>query len=55
MLLALKLYEKGKLSLGQATEMVGLIKRTFAKLLSHHDVSFFNFPASDLTSDVANA
>ena len=32
MLLATKLYEQGKLSLGQAAELVGLSKRTFAEL-----------------------
>jgi len=55
MLLASKLYEQGKLSLGQAAELAGLTKRTFAELLSHYDVSIFNFPATDLSSDVANA
>lgn len=54
-LLASKLYEQGKLSLGQATELARLTKRTFAELLSHYDVSIFNFPATDLTSDVSNA
>ena len=30
MLVATKLYEQGKLSLGQAAEVAGLTKRTFA-------------------------
>ncbi len=55
MLVASKLYEKGKLSLGQAAEMAGLSKRTFAELLSNYDVSIFNYPASDLARDVSNA
>ncbi|AWA31119.1 hypothetical protein HYN48_14035 [Flavobacterium magnum] len=55
MLLASKLYEQGKLSLGQAAELAGLTKRTFAELLSRYNVSIFNFPLSDLSSDVANA
>ncbi len=54
-LLASKLYEMGKLSLGQATEVAGMTKRAFAKLLASYDVSIFNYPASDLSSDVANA
>lgn len=33
MLVARRLYEQGKLSLGQAAEMAGLTKRTFAELL----------------------
>ncbi len=55
MLVATKLYEQGKLSLGQAAEMAGLTKRTFAELLGSFDVSIFNYPASDLSRDVSNA
>jgi predicted HTH domain antitoxin len=55
MLLATKLYEQGKLSLGQAAELVGLTKRTFAELLGHYNVSIFNYPSSDLSRDVKNA
>ncbi len=55
MLIASRLYEQGKLSLGQAAEVAGLTKRTFAELLGHYNVSLFNFPASDLSKDVANA
>ncbi|MBG6111044.1 putative HTH domain antitoxin [Flavobacterium sp. CG_9.10] len=55
MLLASKLYEQGKLSLGQAAELAGLTKRTFAELLNRYNVSIFNFPSNDLSNDVANA
>lgn len=55
MLLASRLYEKGKLSLGQAAELVGLSKRAFMELLADYDVSIFNYPAEDLTNDVKNA
>ena len=55
MLVSTKLYEQGKLSLGQAAEVAGLSKRTFAELLGSYNVSIFNFPASDLSSDVSNA
>ncbi|MEI8075149.1 MAG: UPF0175 family protein [Bacteroidota bacterium] len=55
MLIATKLYEQGKLSLGQAAELAGLTKRTFVELLGKYQVSIFNSPASDLTKDVANA
>ena len=55
MLVATQLYEQGKLSLGQAAEVVGLTKRTFAELLGKYNVSIFNYPASDLTRDIANA
>jgi predicted HTH domain antitoxin len=55
MLLASRLYEEGKLSLGQAADVAGLSKRTFAELLGSYNVSIFNFPPSDLSRDVANA
>jgi predicted HTH domain antitoxin len=55
MLVASQLYEQGKLSLGQAADVAGLTKRTFAELLGKYNVSIFNYPASDLSRDVANA
>lgn len=55
MALASKLYEQGKLSLGQAAELAGFTKRTFAELLGSYGVSVFNFLPSELASDVANA
>jgi predicted HTH domain antitoxin len=55
MLVSTRLYEQGKLSLGHAAEVAGLTKRTFAELLGKYGVSIFNFPAQDLSSDVANA
>ena len=55
MVLASKLYEESKLSLGQAAEMANLSKRAFAELLGSYSVSIFNYPATDLIEDVANA
>ncbi|MCD4790852.1 MAG: UPF0175 family protein [Bacteroidales bacterium] len=55
MLLASRLFEKGKLSLGQAAEMVGLSKRAFMEILGDYDVSIFNYPVSDLENDIKNA
>lgn len=55
MLVSSQLYEQGKLSLGQAAEVAGLTKKTFAEILGNYNVSIFNFPATDLSSDVANA
>ena len=55
LLLSTRLYEQGKLSLGQAAEVAGLSKRAFAELLSSYGVSIFNYSAADLASDVANA
>ncbi len=53
--LASKLYEVGKLSLGQAAKITGVTKRTFMELLSKFGVSLFNYPASDLEQDYQNA
>lgn len=55
MIVSTRLYEQGKLSLGQAAEVAGLTKREFADLLGIYGVSIFNLPASDLASDIANA
>lgn len=55
MLVSTQLYKEGKLSLGQAAEVAGLTKRTFAELLGTYNVSIFNFPASEISNDVANA
>lgn len=55
MMLASKLYEKGKLSLGQAAEFSGLSKLAFMELLGNYDVSVINYPLSDLDKDISNA
>ncbi|MCE7864211.1 MAG: UPF0175 family protein [Bacteroidetes bacterium CHB5] len=55
MVIASKLYEKGKLSLGQAAELVGLSKRAFMEILGTYGVSVFNYPSSDLDRDVENS
>ena len=55
MLLATRLYEQGKLSLGQAAELAGYSKRTFMELLGDYGVAVFNYPAKDIARDAANA
>ena len=49
--LAAKLYEIGKLSLGQAAGLGGLSKTAFAEILSDFDVSLFNYPPSEIRRD----
>jgi predicted HTH domain antitoxin len=46
---------KGSFRFGEAAQVAGLSKRTFAELLGKYNVSIFNYPASDLSSDVASA
>lgn len=53
--LAVKLFEKGTLSLGQAAEMAGYTKRTFMEVLGDYNVSLFNYTAKDLDKDIMNA
>ncbi|MBX2961896.1 MAG: UPF0175 family protein [Cyclobacteriaceae bacterium] len=55
MTIATRLYEKGKLSLGQAAELVGLSKKAFMEILGTYGVSVFNYPSSELDRDVENA
>lgn len=55
MLLATKLYEQGKLSMGQAAELAGYSKRTFMELLAKYNVSVFNYEAQELENDIRNA
>ncbi len=55
MLLASRLYEQGKLSLGQAAELAGYSKRTFMELLGDYGVSVFDLTEEELLNDVQNA
>lgn len=55
MMLAAKLYEEGKLSSGQAADMVGLSKRAFIELLGKYGVSVFGYDFDELENDLNNA
>lgn len=55
MLIAGKLYEQGRLSLGQAASLAGYSKRTFMELLGNYDISIFNYPVEELDNDLKNA
>jgi predicted HTH domain antitoxin len=50
--IAAKFYESGKLSLGQAADMAGLSKRTFAELLKDYDVSYINYSVEELKDEL---
>jgi predicted HTH domain antitoxin len=51
--LAAKLYESGKLSIGQAAELTGLSKMAFSEILGDYGVSLFNYPAKEIVNDTA--
>jgi predicted HTH domain antitoxin len=52
-LFAAKLYEAGKLSLGQAAELAGMPKVAFAEILHQYNVFLINYPVSEIRKDAA--
>jgi len=55
MLLAGQLYERGKISLGQAARLVGISKRSFIEIMGRFGFSMFSDSIEDLYNDIANA
>ena len=55
LLIASKLYEEGKLSLGEAAQLAELSKKAFIEILGRFDISLFNYNAEELRNDVKNA
>ncbi len=51
--IAAKLYESGKLSLGQAAELADLSKVAFSEIIGDYGVSIFNYPAEEIADDAA--
>lgn len=51
-LFAIKLYETGKVSLGQAARMAGFSKRAFLEVLGHHRIPVFDYPAEELRREL---
>jgi predicted HTH domain antitoxin len=52
LLLALKLYEVGKVSLGQAAKLAGFSKRAFIDVLGRHKIPVFNYSPEDLRQEI---
>ncbi len=55
LLLALKLYETGKLSTGLAAKLAGIPRVTFLFLLGQHGLSPFGVEPEELEEDLENA
>lgn len=55
MLLAGQLYERGKVTLGQAADIVGISKRAFIEVMGHFGFSLFNYSVEELQKDIENA
>jgi predicted HTH domain antitoxin len=53
-ILAARLYEKSKITIGQGAEMVGLSKMAFMEMLGKYGVSIFNYPAEEINQDTKN-
>jgi predicted HTH domain antitoxin len=51
-LLAAKLFEIGRLSLGQAAELADYSKATFMELLGKVGIPVFDYPAEDLEKEM---
>ncbi len=52
MFLMMKLFETGKLSLGQPSKYSGFSKRVFMELLGKYGVPVFDYPAEDLEQEM---
>ncbi|HEX4960043.1 MAG TPA: UPF0175 family protein [Thermoanaerobaculia bacterium] len=50
--LAVKLFEIGKVTLGQAAKIAELSKRTFLEILGRYGVPVFNYGAEELRAEV---
>ena len=50
--LAIKLFEEGRISLGQASKLAGYSKRAFMEILGKHGVPVFDYPAEELERDL---
>ncbi|MBX7156279.1 MAG: UPF0175 family protein [Candidatus Kapaibacterium sp.] len=49
--LAAKMYESGKLSLGQAAELSALSQIAFTEILADYNVSLINYTIEDVVND----
>ncbi|GAB3919583.1 UPF0175 family protein [Larkinella terrae] len=54
MLFAGQLYEKGKVTLGQAADIVGISKRSFIEIMGRFGFSVFNYSVEDLKREISN-
>ncbi|MBW4566609.1 MAG: UPF0175 family protein [Tolypothrix carrinoi HA7290-LM1] len=53
LLLTVKLFETGKLSLGQAAKLAGFSKKTFIELLGKMGVPVIDYPAEELEREIS--
>ena len=53
LLLAVKLYEVGKVSLGQAAKLAGFSKRAFIDVLGQYHLPIFDYSVDELRQGIA--
>lgn len=51
-LLAVKLYETERVSLGQAAKLAGYSKRAFIEILGRHHIPIFNYSPEELREEL---
>lgn len=54
LLLGMKLFEVGKVSVGQAAKIAGFSKRAFLDILARQQIPVFNYPAEDLRDELGS-
>lgn len=54
MIVAARLFDEGRLSSGQAAEIVGISKRTFLEMVGQYGVSIFGYKFEELEEDLKN-
>lgn len=53
LMMALKFFELGRLSLGQAAELAGYTKRAFIDVLGQYGIPVADYPAEELAKETA--
>lgn len=53
--LAMKLFEEGKMSIGQASRYAGFSKKSFIEILGKHKIPVIGYPAEEIEEDFKNA
>jgi predicted HTH domain antitoxin len=53
LLLAIKLYEINKISLGKAAKLAGYSKSAFMEVLGQYQIPIFNYSAEELREEVS--
>ena len=53
LMMALKFFELGRLTLGQAAELAGYTKRGFIDVLGHYNIPVADYPAEELAKESA--